>query len=190
MSFERSRISSLTNSTSERPPFYRHNSLASLSVAHDQSQPAEEQKWPTGWKPYTCLAGGFLLMFNSWGLVWLHLLFVACQIAADNIIIGEHLWDVRELLQTASLTGQRCYAVEFGWINTIFRGLNTVRRCWSLPRCWTYPRASYCWNSFGLAWIIPIEHRQRAGLLQPRPLQLDMADARFGQRSRYGMLFR
>ena len=28
-----------------------------------------ESKWPKGWRPWSCLLGCFLLMFNSWGLV-------------------------------------------------------------------------------------------------------------------------
>ncbi|SMY29179.1 unnamed protein product [Zymoseptoria tritici ST99CH_1A5] len=46
-------------------------SLASLSqqqyrgTSFDESEPV----WPTDWRAYTCLFGGFLLMFNSWGLV-------------------------------------------------------------------------------------------------------------------------
>ncbi|KAI7284037.1 MFS general substrate transporter [Hortaea werneckii] len=49
----------------------RRDSLASLSVAREPSgwvEP-EEPTWPSGWKPYACLFGGFLLMFNSWGIV-------------------------------------------------------------------------------------------------------------------------
>ena len=68
----RSRASSSTVSTTERPDLRRRDSLASLSVAHDPNQSKEEQKWPKGWRPYTCLLGGFLLMFNSWGLVRNH----------------------------------------------------------------------------------------------------------------------
>lgn len=30
---------------------------------------ADEPTWPKGWRPWTCLFGCFLLMFNSWGLV-------------------------------------------------------------------------------------------------------------------------
>lgn len=71
-SLEASRSNSWTESASERPDLYRRNSLASLSVARDPSQPLEEQKWPRGWKPYACLLSGFLLMFNSWGLVCCH----------------------------------------------------------------------------------------------------------------------
>ncbi|KAI7056886.1 hypothetical protein KC343_g22975, partial [Hortaea werneckii] len=49
----------------------RRDSLASLSVAREPQgwvEP-EEPTWPSGWKPYACLFGGFLLMFNSWGIV-------------------------------------------------------------------------------------------------------------------------
>merc|ERR1719165_61121 len=49
----------------------RRDSLASLSVAREPRgwvEP-EEPTWPSGWKPYACLFGGFLLMFNSWGIV-------------------------------------------------------------------------------------------------------------------------
>lgn len=48
----------------------RRSSLASLSVAHDPNDAYEDEPtWPSGWRPYTCLLGGFFLMFNSWGLV-------------------------------------------------------------------------------------------------------------------------
>ncbi|KAI6812648.1 MFS general substrate transporter [Hortaea werneckii] len=49
----------------------RRDSLASLSVAREPRgwvEP-EEPTWPSGWRPYACLFGGFLLMFNSWGIV-------------------------------------------------------------------------------------------------------------------------
>lgn len=54
-----------------RPPALdRRNSLASLSVAHDPNDAYDDDPtWPSGWRPYTCLLGGFFLMFNSWGLV-------------------------------------------------------------------------------------------------------------------------
>lgn len=44
-------------------------SLASLAVGNDQRSDDGEPKWPTDWRAYACLFGGFLLMFNSWGLV-------------------------------------------------------------------------------------------------------------------------
>ena len=73
-SFGPYRSTSWTQSESSIPEnLVRRNSLASLSVAADLGQVLGEQKWPTGWRPYTCLLGGFLLMFNSWGLVsWHH----------------------------------------------------------------------------------------------------------------------
>ncbi|CAK4023015.1 MFS general substrate transporter [Lecanosticta acicola] len=30
---------------------------------------SEDSKWPKDWRAWTCLFGGFLLMFNSWGIV-------------------------------------------------------------------------------------------------------------------------
>lgn len=59
-------------STPARPSLPdRRNSLASLSVAASQSEQygKDDPLWPRGWRPYTCLTGGFFLMFNSWGLV-------------------------------------------------------------------------------------------------------------------------
>lgn len=48
----------------------RRNSLASLSVAQNPNDAYDDEPtWPSGWRPYTCLLGGFFLMFNSWGLV-------------------------------------------------------------------------------------------------------------------------
>ncbi|KAK5172814.1 uncharacterized protein LTR77_002934 [Saxophila tyrrhenica] len=52
-----------------RPDFGRRDSLASLSVAAGPNRYSGEPTWPRGWRPYACLFGGFLLMFNSWGLV-------------------------------------------------------------------------------------------------------------------------
>lgn len=45
-------------------------SLASLSVqSYPQATNNHEPTWPTSWRAYVALFGGFLLMFNSWGLV-------------------------------------------------------------------------------------------------------------------------
>lgn len=64
---------SRTNSTvpPERPQcMQRRNSLASLSYAQeDPIQHVGEPLWPQEWRAYVTLCGGFLLMFNSWGLV-------------------------------------------------------------------------------------------------------------------------
>ncbi|KAL9528173.1 MFS-type transporter [Sphaerulina musiva] len=52
------------------PEPVRLQSLATLSVASErQPHSDDEPTWPTDWRAYTCLFGGFLLMFNSWGLV-------------------------------------------------------------------------------------------------------------------------
>ena len=68
-SFKRSHSTSKTESeTTPSIEVVRRNSLAALSVAAEPYQ-VGEPKWPSGWRPYTCLFGGFLLMFNSWGLV-------------------------------------------------------------------------------------------------------------------------
>ncbi|KAK4992975.1 hypothetical protein LTR50_000681 [Elasticomyces elasticus] len=37
--------------------------------ASGQASQDPEPVWPTEWRAYACLFGGFLLMFNSWGLV-------------------------------------------------------------------------------------------------------------------------
>lgn len=49
----------------------RRDSLGSLSVAAEPQAwtESDEPTWPKGWRPYACLLGGFLLMFNSWGIV-------------------------------------------------------------------------------------------------------------------------
>jgi hypothetical protein len=83
-SFEASRSSSWVESPSERLDLYRRNSLASLSVARDPNQPLGEQKWPRGWTPYTCLLSGFLLMFNSWGLVRCQCLYYDLEDRSDK----------------------------------------------------------------------------------------------------------
>jgi MFS transporter, MCT family, solute carrier family 16 (monocarboxylic acid transporters), member 10 len=65
---EQYRTDSTTTYATIRPEMYRRNSLASLSVAAEPRQPGEPT-WPRGWRPYVTLFGGFLLMFNSWGIV-------------------------------------------------------------------------------------------------------------------------
>ena len=70
-SIERSHSTTNTDTDTDSSPsfaFHRRNSLAALSVAAEPWDEGEP-KWPSGWRPYTCLFGGFLLMFNSWGLV-------------------------------------------------------------------------------------------------------------------------
>ena len=48
----------------------------------------DEPKWPTGWRPYTCLFGGFLLMFNSWGIV--NVCELGNQKERQQLIISRH----------------------------------------------------------------------------------------------------
>jgi len=68
-----SRASSKVRSEIETPhgPLRRESvqSLAALSVAADPRVDPREPAWPRDWRAYTCLFGGFLLMFNSWGIV-------------------------------------------------------------------------------------------------------------------------
>lgn len=49
-------------------PIRRESALESLSQQtwNDPNANVNEPKWPTDWRAYTCLFGGFLLMFNSW----------------------------------------------------------------------------------------------------------------------------
>jgi hypothetical protein len=44
-------------------------SLSALSCHNVRQDHGDEPTWPTDWRAYACLFGGFLLMFNSWGLV-------------------------------------------------------------------------------------------------------------------------
>nr|POE96970.1 aspyridones efflux protein apdf [Quercus suber] len=62
-----SRWSSFTDQA--EPP--RADAVRSLSFSaiYDPPPPVDEPDWPSGWRPYACLLGGFLLMFNSWGIV-------------------------------------------------------------------------------------------------------------------------
>ncbi|KAF2717846.1 MFS general substrate transporter [Polychaeton citri CBS 116435] len=57
------------NGPIRRPDLDRVDSLRALSVASEPGLNPLEPKWPSGWRPYAALFGGFLLMFNSWGLV-------------------------------------------------------------------------------------------------------------------------
>ncbi|EME39902.1 hypothetical protein DOTSEDRAFT_74697 [Dothistroma septosporum NZE10] len=61
--------SSCTKTTETRSGPVRHGgALAALSRSNNNAA-VQEPKWPSGWRPWLCLLGGFLLMFNSWGIV-------------------------------------------------------------------------------------------------------------------------
>ena len=65
ISFDRSQLGSMPEDGSQASnvPTHEETELpASVAVS-------DEPKWPSGWRPYACLFGGFLLMFNSWGIV-------------------------------------------------------------------------------------------------------------------------
>lgn len=62
-----SRWSSFTEQTA--PPQADAIRSLSVSVIYDPPLPKDEPNWPSGWRPWACLLGGFLLMFNSWGIV-------------------------------------------------------------------------------------------------------------------------
>lgn len=51
----------------------RRDTLVSLGAlsqhSYREERPGEEPTWPQEWRAYAALLGGFLLMFNSWGLV-------------------------------------------------------------------------------------------------------------------------
>lgn len=49
----------------------RANSTMTASLSQHVSQTSWQDgpKWPKDWRAYRCLLGGFLLMFNSWGIV-------------------------------------------------------------------------------------------------------------------------
>ncbi|KAK4497088.1 hypothetical protein PRZ48_011538 [Zasmidium cellare] len=52
----------------------RRDTLHSLSALSTHTDPADrptsmESKWPKDYRAWLCLLGGFLLMFNSWGIV-------------------------------------------------------------------------------------------------------------------------
>lgn len=51
----------------------RRDTLHSLSALSTHTDPADrpsntESKWPKDYRAWLCLLGGFLLMFNSWGM--------------------------------------------------------------------------------------------------------------------------
>ncbi|PNS16129.1 Riboflavin transporter MCH5 [Sphaceloma murrayae] len=57
-------------------PSKEHSSASSMNIRLTQTQPPnrddssrQKKEWPTDWRAYTTLLGGFLLMFNSWGIV-------------------------------------------------------------------------------------------------------------------------
>jgi hypothetical protein len=39
----------------------RPQAMRSMSVASETGLPNDEPNWPSGWRPYACLFGGFLL---------------------------------------------------------------------------------------------------------------------------------
>lgn len=47
----------------------RERSLVSEAVAPSVLSFDDAPNWPTGWRPWACLFGCFLLMWNSWGIV-------------------------------------------------------------------------------------------------------------------------
>lgn len=54
----------------QRSASIQRDALASLSMSPDLTANAcNEPTWPSGWRPWLALFGGFLLMFNSWGWV-------------------------------------------------------------------------------------------------------------------------
>ena len=70
-SAEQSRTNSTIDTSSPRPSeLERRNSLASLSVAADDPrQFAGEPNWPRDRRAYMSVLAGWILMFNSWGIV-------------------------------------------------------------------------------------------------------------------------
>ncbi|KAF3932402.1 hypothetical protein ABW19_dt0207587 [Dactylella cylindrospora] len=60
---------SSTSSIKEEPISYSSPALESLAIRRPSFEPEVESVWPQGWRPWTCLAGCFFLMFNSWGIV-------------------------------------------------------------------------------------------------------------------------
>lgn len=98
-----SSVTAVQTPTMQRPaPPGRSNSLADLSVAHDPRDAyADEPNWPSGWRPYTTLLGGFLLMFNSWGLVR----GIALQVGDAQLTVdfaGQRLRHLRIVLHATS----------------------------------------------------------------------------------------
>ncbi|KEQ97293.1 hypothetical protein AUEXF2481DRAFT_588050 [Aureobasidium subglaciale EXF-2481] len=56
-----------SNSSEKRE--YEPSALGSLTLSTSSTVDDTEKNWPTGWRPYAALFGGFLLMFCAWGTV-------------------------------------------------------------------------------------------------------------------------
>jgi len=64
-SFDRSQLGSMPEDGPEASNVPTHKEAESPSSIAVSDEPT----WPSGWRPYASLFGGFLLMFNSWGIV-------------------------------------------------------------------------------------------------------------------------
>jgi len=62
-----------TGQISERRGSVQHpleaEAMATLAGEDNPIVSPDQEKWPREFKAYACLLGGFLLMFNSWGIV-------------------------------------------------------------------------------------------------------------------------
>lgn len=66
------------------------DSIASLAGRPTpDEQASSESRWPKEWKAWVCLCGGFLLMFNSWGIVNAYGTYASYY--KDNLLPGQDL---------------------------------------------------------------------------------------------------
>lgn len=82
---------------SERQGSVQHaleaEAMAILASEDNPTVSPDQRKWPREFKAYACLLGGFLLMFNSWGIVNVRdtLVGVAYASQTDNYVV---IWDL------------------------------------------------------------------------------------------------
>lgn len=61
-------VLSFDDATLRSPPVQRCRSNE-IETPDGPTRREDDSTWPTDWRAYVCLFGGFLLMFNSWGIV-------------------------------------------------------------------------------------------------------------------------
>ena len=165
-------------------------SLAALAGRDDCQSYDNEPKWPTDWRAYTCLFGGFLLMFNSWG-TYDKISYKSMHVLTTVFNrVGEYLRHICIILYAESASRTRYPPLEPGRFDAIFRGTGTLGGCRSIPRCRTQPALDHHWYNLRHTGIIPPLRRQRQWRVRPGQLWLDLVDTRIPDWARHGVLLR
>ncbi|KEQ88625.1 hypothetical protein M438DRAFT_250054, partial [Aureobasidium pullulans EXF-150] len=94
-----------TDSDSSEKQEYEPSALGSLTLSPSATVEDREKNWPSGWRPYTALFGGFLLMFNSWGCVNAYGTFASYY--------SESLFQGDDILLSNLIGSTQCFVVLF-----------------------------------------------------------------------------